>query len=438
MKTFPFLLAAALAASQLAHAQSELLISSSGSLQITGGGTLTLSNAKLTNNGTLQASEGTVRITGSGPADQSLISGSGTTTIQQLVIDKPASNARLSQNISVTQQLTLTSGGLELAGGNVDFGSTGQLSGETESRRVSGTGGKLIASVALNAPNAANPAGLGAILTSTANLGQTVVERIHTAYAPNGPGLLRSYNISPSNNSGLNATLRYTYLDSELNGVPETNLTLWRSTDNGNSWSEQGRSASSTTENYVEKNAINAFSVWTAANGTAGALPVTLVAFSGKHTPAGNELYWQTAAEYNNAGFEIQYSADALRFENIGFVKASGKTTGQRYGFTDARLLEGMSYYRLRQVDTDGKATLSHMVALAGPLADALSVYPNPGSGKVSVRASNRHQAFRLTDGFGRVLLSGGQLPESLDLSAQPAGLYLLKTATGSVKIVRE
>ena len=40
---------------------------------------------------------------------------------------------------------------------------------------------------------------------------------------------------------------------------------------------------------------------------TALPLPVTLVAFSGKNTPAGNALYWQTAAEEHNAGFEVQY-----------------------------------------------------------------------------------------------------------------------------------
>lgn len=437
MKKHHFLLAAALLSVQLAHGQSELLIGSAGNLSITGGGTLVLLNTKLTNNGSVQATEGVVRLAGNGTADQSVISGSGSTTIQQLIIDKSANNARLSQNISITQSLTLVSGGLELAGGNVNLGNTGQLIGETETRRVFGSSGRLIASVSLSAPNAANPGNLGAVISSAANLGATTIERGHAAYSPSGPGLLRSYHITAANNSGLNATLRFYYLDTELNGNNENTMNLWRSEDGGTSWTEQPTQNRNTAANYIEKTNVAAFSVWTAASGNA-ALPVQLVAFSGKNTPAGNQLYWQTAAEYNNSGFEVQYSTDARLFENIGFVKASGKTTGQHYTFTDARLAEGMSYYRLRQVDLDGKSTLSHIVALAGPLVNALNVYPNPGMGRVNVQTPNRRQAFRLVDTAGRVIASGSSLPESLDFSAQPAGVYFLKTTSGSVKLIRQ
>ncbi|MBL7977245.1 MAG: hypothetical protein JNN12_02810 [Bacteroidetes Order II. Incertae sedis bacterium] len=90
---------------------------------------------------------------GNGTNAQNGINGTGTTAFRNLTIDKTANGVQLSQNISVSGNLTLITGGLDLAAGNVDFGTTGSLQSETETNRISGTGGYLRRVATLNAPN---------------------------------------------------------------------------------------------------------------------------------------------------------------------------------------------------------------------------------------------------------------------------------------------
>ncbi|HEY6435940.1 MAG TPA: T9SS type A sorting domain-containing protein, partial [Ignavibacteriaceae bacterium] len=73
----------------------------------------------------------------------------------------------------------------------------------------------------------------------------------------------RYYDIEPSNNSGLNATFRFYYDESELNGIPEANLRLFKSPDGSdNSWSAEYGTVNSAA-NYVENGGVNDFSYWT-------------------------------------------------------------------------------------------------------------------------------------------------------------------------------
>jgi hypothetical protein len=67
---------------------------------------------------------------------------------------------------------------------------------------------------------------------------------------------------------------------------------------------------------------------------------------------------WTTSAEINNRHFTIERSADASHFTGIGIVNSAGTaTTDQTYHFTDAAPLDGVSYYRLVQFNSDGALT---------------------------------------------------------------------------------
>ena len=95
-------------------------------------------------------------------------------------------------------------------------------------------------------------------------------------------------------------------------------------------------------------------------------LPVELVYFKGKTTDQGNHLTWQTASELNNEGFEIERSTTGLDWQAIGFVKGSGTTqSAQDYTFMDTELFSGTSYYRLKQVDFDGRYEYSRVVGVS-------------------------------------------------------------------------
>src|SRR5690606_1462662 len=114
-------------------------------------------------------------------------------------------------------------------------------------------GGEVTVTVPLNAPSSVNAGNLGAVISSVQNLGEVLIKRGHRAITlTNGQSIQRSYVITPSNNGGLDATLRLRYLDSELNGLPEGDLGLWRSVDGlrGDYENFSGRDAS---QNYVDR-----------------------------------------------------------------------------------------------------------------------------------------------------------------------------------------
>ncbi|MCB9298124.1 MAG: hypothetical protein H6559_34125 [Lewinellaceae bacterium] len=64
------------------------------------------------------------------------------------------------------------------------------------------------------------------------------------------------------------------------------------------------------------------------------ALPVTWVSFEAREGKEGIALHWETGAEENNAGFDVQRSRDGIDWETLGFVE--GRGTGAIYEFRDA------------------------------------------------------------------------------------------------------
>jgi Secretion system C-terminal sorting domain len=88
----------------------------------------------------------------------------------------------------------------------------------------------------------------------------------------------------------------------------------------------------------------------------ANVLPVTLTSFDVKNILNKNEMAFRTASEQNNSHFEIERSTDGKIFTAIGRVEGNGTTIlPQSYTFTDATPAKGINYYRLKQVDFDGR-----------------------------------------------------------------------------------
>lgn len=91
-------------------------------------------------------------------------------------------------------------------------------------------------------------------------------------------------------------------------------------------------------------------------NSSNNALPVTLVSFIVRPEDGVAVAEWETAAEKNNDYFLLERSIDGVSFEVIGRVAGNGTTTIPRsYTYTDDAPYNGTSYYRLKQVDFDGR-----------------------------------------------------------------------------------
>jgi len=109
-------------------------------------------------------------------------------------------------------------------------------------------------------------------------------------------------------------------------------------------------------------------------------LPVELTTFTGAKSGADVNLKWSTATEHSSSYFNVQRSTNGTEFTAIGKVNSVGNSsTPQYYNFTDANVPQGNLYYRLQQVDADGKSVYSSVVFIKSAVTKtAITVYPNP------------------------------------------------------------
>ena len=110
--------------------------------------------------------------------------------------------------------------------------------------------------------------------------------------------------------------------------------------------------------------------------------PVELAFFSYNLLDDQIKLFWQTATETNNYGFEIQKSLDNSNFSRIGFIPGQGTTQkSQRYEFLDRASNSGISYYRLKQIDHTGEFKFTKTIEAkvhTTPVFWLSQNYPNP------------------------------------------------------------
>ncbi len=173
------------------------------------------------------------------------------------------------------------------------------------------------------------------------------------------------------------------------------------------------------------------------------ALPVELVEFTGeKISTTVNYLKWTTATELNNDYFEVErrdeFSEDFVTLERIDGVGNSNSL--QHYSYTDIDAPSGAAYYRLKQVDTDGKYQYSPTIAIGASqeIADINTVYPNPAQDRLNIKLNSDGGDIKIA-----LITMGGQeivLEESIslygfnevsyDVSDVPAGIYYLRISS--------
>jgi len=120
----------------------------------------------------------------------------------------------------------------------------------------------------------------------------------------------------------------------------------------------------------------------------ANTLPVELSSFTVSASGKSALLKWETTTEKSNAGFEVLKSSDKKTWNSMTFISGKGTTTEKQvYSYSDKNVT-GTVYYRLKQVDTDGTATLSEILSFNGtPAAFEVSGnYPNPFNPATTIR----------------------------------------------------
>jgi hypothetical protein len=165
------------------------------------------------------------------------------------------------------------------------------------------------------------------------------------------------------------------------------------------------------------------------------ALPVELVKFEVKNSEKVALLNWTTASEIENEGFTIQHSTNGKNYESIGEVKGKGTSYEiSHYSFEHSTPSVGVNYYRLKQVDFDGKFEYS-------PVRSVVF-----GKGKFSLKSSLVNDAITvitnddaITPLFiysisGQLMLTAKvQGEQTINIGFLPGGLYILRTDAGDI-----
>jgi Secretion system C-terminal sorting domain len=168
---------------------------------------------------------------------------------------------------------------------------------------------------------------------------------------------------------------------------------------------------------------------WASTYRPLGPLPITLEYFTAKkNNTTSSLLNWKTAQEINTAYFDIERSNDAIGFKKIGAVNAAGN-------FTDNNPLQGMNYYRLKQIDIDGKFiyTPARLVLFDKLNAATVKYYPNPTNGILTIELAdinrNEIRVVNISNTAGAIVSqlkiaanAGNKM--QIDLSKYAKGIY--------------
>ncbi|RYE19650.1 MAG: T9SS type A sorting domain-containing protein [Sphingobacteriales bacterium] len=172
---------------------------------------------------------------------------------------------------------------------------------------------------------------------------------------------------------------------------------------------------------------------------TEGPLPVKLTQFTARKNAINNvDVRWQTSMEMNSKNFEVQRSADGVNYTTIAVVdsRAPGGSSAVTLNYsiedaTAAALNVSTIYYRLKQVDLDGRNALSKVETVRFNGAAAVEVYPNPltAGEALNIKGHKVGQTIRLLNATGQVLVSlrATNAIEKITLPNLKSGVYHLQ-----------
>ena len=177
----------------------------------------------------------------------------------------------------------------------------------------------------------------------------------------------------------------------------------------------------------------------------AAPLPVTWGAVKGWFDAGVKEvkLQWQTLQETNTDRFDVERSSDGTGFKTIGTIHAAGNNSGKsEYRFSDNTIdyTAPVYYYRIRQVDKDGKSVSSSLLTVSLTINTSsfdVQIVPNPGANsEMKIRLSGRRNVsanIRLLDNAGRIVVQKQMVLNATLQQFIPAirqGVYFLTVTT--------
>ena len=166
-------------------------------------------------------------------------------------------------------------------------------------------------------------------------------------------------------------------------------------------------------------------------------LPVELISFTARAENLESRLDWSTASEINNEGFEIERLGENDQWELLDFVNGRGTNNEiNNYVFYDKTPKAGINYYRLKQIDFDGKYEYSNIESVTFEKREIqFSLFPNPtNSKKVYLNIPEDKTEVLIYNGKGQLMSSSifTEGVKEISLKKYSSGIYFVKFINGS------
>jgi hypothetical protein len=344
--------------------------------------------------------------------DQTITVNTGVSAETYYDIDfSPASgNVILNGNVNALNSAGLVSGKVNLNGFEFKLGSSGingTLTGGTLTEYfISGTASsKLIRFTTTPSTTYFYPVGdvsnytpmsvqlYAGPMGANSQVSVNVIPSAHPNIGTSTNYLSRYWQVEPSNfptpQTGYGVTYQWAAADEGTAPIPANlkpfkyNPQGWIAANGSGAVFEMGTGTVNPGTRTITWNGLYSFSDFT-GNGNGSPLPINLISFDVQPVMENVSVTWATASETNNDYFTVERSIDGINFNPIAEVDGAGNSnTILNYKVMDFEPYSGLSYYRLKQTDFDGKFEYSEIKAVqfAKPVVGQnWSVYPNPSN----------------------------------------------------------
>ena len=417
------------------------------------GGNWNMTGGTFTNTGT------TIQMNGT--ANQSI---SSTGAFNNLTINKTSGLVTLGSNATINNTLTFSAGKMSLLSNNLTMGSSGTISGASAANYIIAEGaGTLIQSIANGSSRSfpigttANyiPAAIALTPASTAdNFAVNVLNAVYlsgtTGAAATSGAVNATWLIGEGTAGGSDATVTLQWPGSlELPGFNRSAARLAHYISSNWDYGLSDIPATGSDPYTLSRSGFTSFSPF--AVSSLGALPLTWLNVSGKNIGHDNYIHWSTAAETGNDHFAVEVSPNGADFTEIGRVPSQPSSSGAGdYSFIHRNVTLPLAYYRIKQVDLDGRFSYSKVIAIAAVDAagTGFRYVTSPAYERVSALIAGTRSFstdILLLDMAGKILqrqsltLNKGSNLVDISLNGVAKGIYILqyRNEFGKIEVAR-
>lgn len=162
-------------------------------------------------------------------------------------------------------------------------------------------------------------------------------------------------------------------------------------------------------------------------------LPVQFTSFYINASGNDVQLKWAVDNEVNNSHYEVERSIDGQTWEKSAVVYQSSNTSMAVYSYTDRKVVNQVMYYRIRQVDLDGRSTYSAIKTIRlSEIQSTVKIYSSQKDVIIDLKASMKNSiVVTVLNNTGQVVsqktYNNPSFQIKLSLSGSATGAYIIQ-----------